>query len=115
MEERLPNNKRCRVEHPTDVDKQSDTDENSDDRLYRLILDIQEQRDTYLDIPQMMAGLMGEINQIANTVGVVLGNRNANDQGPVPLVGGRRKRKKGKKTRRKKKKHKMYSRGYKKS
>ena len=57
-----------------------------------------------VDIPQMMAGLMGEINQIANTVGVVLGNRNANDQGPVPLAGGRRKRKKGKKTRRKKQK-----------
>ena len=59
-----------------------------------------------VDIPQMMAGLMGEINQIANTVGVVLGNRNANDQGPVPLVGGRRKRKKAKKSRKKKKKHK---------
>ncbi len=59
-----------------------------------------------VDIPQMMAGLIGEINQIANTVGVVLGNRNANDQGPVPLVGGRRKRKKAKKSRKKKKKHK---------
>ena len=57
MEERLPNNKRCRIEHPTDVDKQSDEiEENSDDRLYRLILDIQEQRDTYLDIPQIMEG-----------------------------------------------------------
>tara|TARA_Y100000817_G_C16737684_1_gene490967 strand:+ start:50 stop:919 length:870 start_codon:yes stop_codon:yes gene_type:complete len=59
-----------------------------------------------VDIPRMMAGLMGEINQIANTVGVVLGNRNANDQGPVPLAGGRRKRKKAKKSRKKKKKHK---------
>ena len=49
---------------------------------------------------------MGEINQIANTVGVVLGNRNANDQGPVPLAGGRRKGKKAKKSRKKKKKHK---------
>ena len=56
MEERLPNNKRCRVEHHTNVDKHSDTDENSDDRLYRLILDIQEQRDTYLDIQQIMEG-----------------------------------------------------------
>ena len=56
MEERLPNNKRCRVEHPTDVDKHSATDENSDDRLYRLILDIQEQRDTYLDAPLIMEG-----------------------------------------------------------
>jgi uncharacterized protein YunC (DUF1805 family) len=59
-----------------------------------------------VDIPQMMAGLIGEINQIANTVGVVLGNRNANDQGPVPMTGGRRKRKKAKKSRKRKKKHK---------
>ena len=59
-----------------------------------------------VDIPQMMAGLIGEINQIANTVGVALGNRNANDQGPVPMTGGRRKRKKAKKSRKRKKKHK---------
>ena len=58
------------------------------------------------DIPQMMAGLIGEINAIAQSVGVVVGNRDPGDTGPVPLAGGRRKRKKGKKTRRKKKKHK---------
>ena len=59
-----------------------------------------------VDIPQMMAGLLGELNAIAGAVGVALANRNAADVAPVPLVGGRRKRKKGKKTRRKKKKHK---------
>ena len=56
-----------------------------------------------IDIPQMMAGLIGEINAIAQTVGVNIGNRNADDVAPVPLAGGRRK-KKAKKTRRKKKK-----------
>ena len=55
-----------------------------------------------IDIPQMMAGLLGELNAIAGAVGVALANRNAADVAPVPLVGGRRKRKKGKKTRRKK-------------
>ena len=55
-----------------------------------------------VDIPQMMAGLLGELNAIAGAVGVALANRNAADVAPVPLVGGRRKRKKGKKTRRKK-------------
>jgi len=62
-----------------------------------------------IDIPLMMAGLMGEVNAIAGAVGVAAGpprRANAADQGPIPLVGGRRKRKKGKKTRRKKKKHK---------
>ena len=59
-----------------------------------------------VDIPRMMAGLIGEINAIAQSVGVVVGNRDPGDTGPVPLAGGRRKRKKGKKTRRKKKKHK---------
>jgi hypothetical protein len=57
-----------------------------------------------VDIPQMMAGLLGELNAIAGAVGVALANRNAADVAPVPLVGGRRKRKKGKKTRRKKQK-----------
>ena len=56
-----------------------------------------------IDIPQMMAGLIGEINAIAATVGVNIGNRNAGDVAPVPLGGGGRK-KKAKKTRRKKKK-----------
>jgi hypothetical protein len=59
-----------------------------------------------IDIPRMMAGLIGEVNALAGAVGVAAGNRNANDQGPIPLVGGRRKRKKGKKSRKKKKKHK---------
>ena len=53
----------------------------------------------HVDIPLMMAGLLGELNAIAAAVGVVLGNRNVNDTGPVPLVGGHRK-----KTRRKRKK-----------
>jgi len=57
-----------------------------------------------VNIPQMMQGLIGEINTIANQVGVQVANRNAADQGPVPLVGGRRKRKKAKKSRKKKKK-----------
>ena len=56
-----------------------------------------------IDIPQMMAGLIGEINAIAATVGVNIGNRNAGDVAPVPLGGGGRK-KKAKRTRRKKKK-----------
>ena len=63
-----------------------------------------------IDIPQMMAGLIGEVNAIAGAVGGIDAGpprvANAADQGPIPLVGGRRKRKKGKKTRRKKKKHK---------
>jgi len=59
-----------------------------------------------IDIPQMMRGLIGEVNAIAGAVGVVAGNRNAADLGPVPLTGGRRKRKKAKKSRKKKKKHK---------
>jgi len=58
----------------------------------------------HVDIPQMMAGLIGEINAIAQAVGVVVGNRDPGDTGPVPLVGGRRKRKKTKKSRKKKKK-----------
>ena len=57
----------------------------------------------HVDIPAMMAGLIGEINSIAAAVGVAVGNRDPGDTGPVPLVGGRRK-KKAKKTRRKKKK-----------
>lgn len=57
----------------------------------------------HVDIPLMMAGILGELNAIAQSVGVVLGNRDPADTGPVPLVGGRRK-KKAKKTRRKKKK-----------
>lgn len=62
-----------------------------------------------IDIPQMMAGLIGEVNAIAGAVGVAVGPprvANAADQGPIPLVGGRRKRKKAKKSRKKKKKHK---------
>ncbi len=62
-----------------------------------------------IDIPQMMAGLIGEVNAIAGAVGVTAGPprvANAADQGPIPLVGGRRKRKKAKKSRKKKKKHK---------
>lgn len=55
-----------------------------------------------VDIPQMMAGLIGEINSIAQAVGVVADNRDPGDTGPIPLVGGRKK--KAKKTRRKKKK-----------
>lgn len=55
-----------------------------------------------VDIPQMMAGLIGEINSIAQAVGVVVGNRDPGDTGPIPLVGGRKK--KAKKTRGKKKK-----------
>jgi len=55
----------------------------------------------HVDIPQMMAGLIGEINAIAQAVGVVVGNRDPGDTGPVPLQGGRRK-KKAKKTCRKK-------------
>ena len=53
----------------------------------------------HVDIPLMMAGLLGEINAIAGALGVALGNRDPGDTGPVPLVGGRRK-----KTRRKRKK-----------
>ena len=62
-----------------------------------------------IDIPRMMEGLIGEVNAIAGAVGVTAGPprvANAADQGPIPLVGGRRKRKKGKKSRKKKKKHK---------
>jgi len=62
-----------------------------------------------IDIPRMMAGLIGEVNAIAGAVGVAAGPprvANAADQGPIPLVGGRRKRKKAKKSRKKKKKHK---------
>ena len=55
----------------------------------------------HVDIPQMMAGLVGEINSIAAAVGVAVGNRDPGDTGPVPLIGGRRK-KKAKKTRKKK-------------
>jgi len=54
----------------------------------------------HVDIPQMMAGLIGEINSIAQAVGVVVGNTDPGDTGPVPLQGGRKK--KAKKTRRKK-------------
>jgi len=54
----------------------------------------------HVDIPQMMAGLIGEINSIAQAVGVVVGNRDPGDTGPVPLQGGRKK--KAKKTCRKK-------------
>ena len=55
----------------------------------------------HVDIPAMMAGLIGEINSIAAAVGVAVGNRDPGDTGPVPLVGGRRK-KKAKRTRKKK-------------
>ena len=55
----------------------------------------------HVDIPAMMAGLIGEINSIAAAVGVAMGNRDPGDTGPVPLIGGRRK-KKAKKTRKKK-------------
>lgn len=51
-----------------------------------------------IDIPQMMAGLIGEINDIANNIGVNAANRNPADAGPVPLTGGRRRKKTRKKT-----------------
>jgi len=55
-----------------------------------------------VDIPQMIAGMQGEINAIAQAIGILnLNDRNAGDIGPIPLQGGRRK-KKAKKTRRKK-------------
>jgi hypothetical protein len=57
-----------------------------------------------INIPQMMAGLLREVNSIAGTIGVTLLNRNAADVAPVPLQTGGRREKKAKKTRRKKKK-----------
>ena len=65
-----------------------------------------------LDIQGIINALIGEINQLADAVGLARPRPaagypvNANDAADNPLVGGRRKRKKGKKTRRKKKKHK---------
>jgi len=63
-----------------------------------------------INIPQMMAGVVGEINDIAAAVGVLRDeDRVADDAGSIPLVGGRKKKakntrkKQAKKTRKKKK------------
>ena len=61
-----------------------------------------------LDIQGIINAVVGEINQLADAVGLARPRPaagyavNANDAAANPLVGGRRKRKKGKKTRRKK-------------
>jgi hypothetical protein len=63
-----------------------------------------------INIPQMMAGVVGEINDIAAAVGVLRNeDRVGDDAGSIPLVGGRKKKakntrkKQAKKTRKKKK------------
>ena len=71
-----------------------------------------EQMKSQGDTQGIINALIGEINQLADAVGLARPRPaagypvNANDAADNPLVGGRRKRKKGKKTRRKKKKHK---------
>ncbi len=62
-----------------------------------------------LNIPQMMAGLTQQINNLSHVLRAELtaqGGIPPDAVPPVMMTGGRRKRKKGKKTRRKKKKHK---------
>ena len=54
MDEILPRNKRCRLDNPSDKPKKKDFD--YEDSLYRLILSIQDQSDTYLDAPLIVDG-----------------------------------------------------------
>ena len=54
MDEILPRNKRCRLDNPSDEPKKKDFD--YEDSLYRLILSIQDQSDTYLDAPLIVEG-----------------------------------------------------------
>ena len=47
-----------------------------------------------IDIPNMITGLVNEINNLANQVGLVAGQKVANDTAAIPMTGGRRRRKK---------------------
>ena len=54
-----------------------------------------------IDIPNMITGLVNEINNLANQVGLVAGQKVANDTSLIPMTGGRRRRKKKKSRKRK--------------
>jgi len=47
-----------------------------------------------INIPNMITGLVNEINNLANQVGLVAGQKVANDTSLIPMTGGRRRRKK---------------------
>ena len=56
MDERLPRNKRCRLDEPCDKQETKKTMVDYEDSLYKIILSIQDQTDTYLDAPLIVEG-----------------------------------------------------------